>query len=239
MVAGYAGGVMGGQFFEILIFAVFAALIIFRLRSVLGRRTGNERPPGDVFSRRQKRDSPTDNVVRLQDPDSEALNTDEAGDALPPESARTPLEAGLRAIAESDRNFSTETFLEGARAAFEMIVAAYAEGDLSQLKRLLSKDVYENFAEAVQSRYDDRETLETTLVGIKSVALMDAGVASRRAHVTVKFVSEQVNVTRDRDGKIVDGDATDVVAITDIWTFAREVRARDPNWTLVETSSSN
>ncbi len=235
---------MNGQFFEILIFAVFAALIIFRLRSVLGRRTGNERPPGDVFSRRRKPDSRNDNIVRLPEQDDRAADTEDSGyadeDAEPEaEIARTPLEAGLFEIGKADRNFGTELFLEGSSGAFEMIVAAYAEGDLSQLKRLLSKDVYENFAEAVQARYDNRETLETTLVGIKSVALMDARVENRRGLITVKFVSEQINVTRDRDGKIIDGDPDDITAITDIWTFAREVRSRDPNWTLVETSSSN
>ncbi len=233
---------MGGQFFEILIFAVFAALIIFRLRSVLGRRTGDERPPDDVFSRRRKPDSRTDNIVRLPDQDSRAADADDSdrlGAEPEPEIARSPLEAGLFEIGKADRNFGTEAFLEGASGAFETIVAAYAEGDLSQLKRLLSKDVYENFAEAVQTRYDNRETLETTLVGIKSVALMDARVDSRRGMITVKFVSEQINVTRDRDGKIIDGDPDNVAAITDIWTFAREVRSRDPNWTLVETSSSN
>ena len=228
---------MSGQFFEILIFAVFAALIIFRLRSVLGRRTGNERPPGDVFSRRRKPDSRTDNIVRLPDQDNRAADSDDAEPEA--EIARSPLEAGLFEIGKADRNFGTEDFLEGASGAFEMIVAAYAEGDLAQLKRLLSKDVYENFAEVVQARYDNQETLETTLVGIKSVALMDARVENRRGLITVKFVSEQINVTRDRDGKIVDGDPDDVAAITDIWTFAREVRSRDPNWTLVETSSSN
>lgn len=239
MVAGYAGGVMGGQFFEILIFAVFAALIIYRLRSVLGRRAGEERPPPDVFSRRRKPPSQTDNIVHLPDQDNRAADSDRLDAEPEAEIARSPLEAGLYEIQNADRNFGAESFLEGARAAFETIVAAYAEGDLSQLKQLLSKDVYENFAEAVQSRYDGRETLETTLVGIKSVALMDAGVENRRALVTVKFVSEQINVTRDRDGKIVDGDADEIAKITDIWTFAREVRARDPNWTLVETSSSN
>lgn len=234
---------MSGPLLEILFFAAFAALIIYRLRSVLGRRTGNERPPGEGLSPRRKRESrsdDSDNIVRL--PDNQAADTEHAADApdaLEAEAARTPLEAGLRGIKEVDRNFSTEAFLDGARAAFEMIVAAYAEGDLSQLKRLLSKDVYENFAAAVQARYDDRETLETTLVGIKSVALMDAGVDNRRIFVTVKFVSEQINVTRDRDGKIVDGNSNDVADVTDIWTFAREARSRDPNWTLVETSSSN
>ncbi len=230
---------MSGQFFEILIFAVFAALIIFRLRSVLGRRTGNERPPGDVFSRRRKPDSRTDNIVRLPDQDNRAADSDDADAEPEAEIARSPLEAGLFEIGKADRNFGTEVFLEGAGGAFEMIVAAYAEGDLAQLKRLLSKDVYENFAEVVQARYDNQETLETTLVGIKSVALMDARVENRRGLITVKFVSEQINVTRDRDGKIIDGDPDDVAAITDIWTFAREVRSRDPNWTLVETSSSN
>lgn len=224
---------MSSQYLEILIFAVFAALIIFRLRSVLGRRTGEERRPPESFPQRQGRESKTDNVVHL--PDSQQSDDPDAVDEPP----RSPLEIGLAEIKSADRNFSTEGFLDGARGAFETIVSAFAEGDLSKLKQLLSKDVYENFADAIQARYDARETLETTLVGIKSVALMDAGAEGRTVHITIKFVSEQINVTRNRDGKVVDGDSDDVTDITDIWTFARDARSRDPNWALVETTSSN
>lgn len=236
---------MSGQYLEILIFAVFAALIIFRLRSVLGRRTGNERPPSESLPSRQSRESKTDresqadresqtdNVIHL--PDAQDSDAPDAAEEPP----RSPLEIGLAEINSVDRNFGAEGFLDGARAAFETIVSAFAEGDLSKLKELLSKDVYENFADAIQTRYDARETLETTLVGIKSVALMDAGAEDRTIHITVKFVSEQINVTRSRDGKIVDGDADNVTDITDIWTFARDARSRNPNWALVETTSSN
>ena len=222
---------MNGQYLEILIFAAFAAFIILRLRSVLGRRTGHERPRPDPFAPRPKPEKPSDNVVPLPEPP--------VGEDAVSEAPRSPLEAGLTQIKLADRGFSTEGFLEGARAAFEMIVAAFAEGDLARVKPYLSKEVYDNFATAVQNRYERRETLETTLVGIKSVALMEARMEGRTAFITVKFVSEQINVTRDRDGKIVEGDPDAVTDITDIWTFARDTRSRDPNWTLVETTTSN
>jgi len=225
---------MNGQYFEILIFAAFAAFIIFRLRSVLGRRTGHERRHPDAFSPRagdREAVRERDNVVHLPEPEDGA----EADSEVP----RSPLEAGLTQIQLADRNFGTEAFLDGARAAFEMIVAAFAEGDLAPVKAYLNRDVYDNFADAVQARYDAREVLETTLVGIKSVAIVDARMDGRTALISVKFVSEQINVTRDREGKIVDGDPDAVTEITDIWTFARDSRSRDPNWVLVETTTSN
>lgn len=227
----------GGGFLDIIIFAVIALFLVFRLRSVLGRRTGHERPPPDRQSP-QKGDAPTnDNVVELPDRTARPENTEDADFAT--EVSDDPLAAGLTQIKIADSNFDPAGFATGASSAFEMVVQAFAEGDLKTLRSLLNDEVYDNFSAAVQQREESDEALETTVIGIKKADIIEARVEGRMAFITLKFLSEQVNVTRDKDGEVIDGDPNRVTEITDIWTFARNTRARDPNWTLVETRSSN
>lgn len=224
---------MGGGFFDIIILALLAAFIIFRLRSVLGKRTGHERPQPDPFGRSTEPDSKSDNVVPL--PDREA--TDGRPDPSEPVAPQTPLEAGVFAIRSVDETFDPTEFVNGAKSAFEMIVTSFALGDLSNVKAFLGKDVYDRFSDAVEERLKAKETLETTVVGFTNAELVEASLAGRMATVTVNFVSEQINATRDRNGDVIDGDPEQPVAVTDVWTFSRDTRSRDPNWTLVETGS--
>lgn len=240
----------GFQFLDIILFAAIAAFFVLRLRSVLGKRQGHEKPPEhDPFRRPEQSD---DKIIHLPDrgkpersgqADEEAIEADEVLDrgkeAAMEAGARNPLEAGLTQIKLADRNFDPEGFLGGAAAAFEMIVNAFAAGDTETLRPLLSDDVFEDFAGAIKTREANNERLETTLIGIESKEIIEAELQGRTAFVTVKFVSEQINVTRDAEGKVVDGDPNHVTQITDIWTFARNTRSRDPNWTLVATRSSN
>jgi predicted lipid-binding transport protein (Tim44 family) len=224
---------MSGEYIDILIFAMIAAFVFFRLRSVLGRRTGNERRPQDAFAPAE-REAARENVVTL--PERERQR--EAA-AIAEKIAGTPLEAGLTQIKLADREFEPVKFVAGARGAFEMIVTAFAEGNLGKVKSFLAREVYDNFAEALAQRQRAEQTAETTVVGIKSSDIIEARMDGRTAVVTLKFVSEQINVTRDKAGTVVEGDPTLVNDVTDLWTFARDTRARDPNWTLVETHSPN
>ena len=232
-----------GNYLDILILAMLAAFIIFRLRSVLGRRTGHERPPSDAFSRSLETEKkPADKTARERDNVVSLPERDEARDESrekPAKEPTTPLEKGVAAIQAADSSFDEAGFLDGAKTAFEMIVTSFAMGDLGKVKAFLAKDVYENFADAVEERLKAKETLETTVVGFKDAKLVEARMADRTAQVTVKFVSEQINATRDRNGAVIDGDPETPVDVTDIWTFARDTRSRDPNWALVETSSPN
>jgi predicted lipid-binding transport protein (Tim44 family) len=226
----------GFAFFDIVFFAMVAAFLILRLRSVLGRRTGNENP--ERWTTRPPQAPPArgdgDNVTRL--PDRSAQTDEGAGPAAVP--AGSPLEAGLTQIKVADPNFDPRGFADGARSAFEMIVVSYAQGDTATLRPLLSDEVYDNFAAAIRTRQQAKHTLETTLVGIRSADLVEARMDGRTAFVTVKFVSEQINVTRDESGKVVDGDPQAIAVVTDIWTFSRNTRSRDPNWLLVATSTN-
>lgn len=228
---------MGGGFLDIIIFAVIALFLVFRLRSVLGRRTGHERPPPERPSPQQREAPTNDNVVELAD---RTVRPDDAKDTVAAtEISDDPLTAGLAQIKIADSSFDPVEFSTGARSAFEMVVQSFAEGDLKTLRSLLNDEVYDNFSAAVQQREDSDEALETTVIGIKKSDIIEARVEGRMAFVTLKFLSEQVNVTRDKDGAVIDGDPNRITEITDIWTFARNIRARDPNWTLVETRSSN
>jgi predicted lipid-binding transport protein (Tim44 family) len=226
---------MGDGFLDLILFAMIAAFLVFRLRGVLGRRTGHERPPPDPHAKRTGEAPPKDNVVDLHDP----TGLVEEDETIAAEDPDDPLVAGVAQVRSADLNFSPDEFCEGAEAAFEKVVQAFAAGDLKNLRSLLNDEVYDNFSAAVKQREEAEEDLETTVIGIKSGDILEARLEGRMAFVTVKFQSEQVNVTRDKSGAVVDGDPTQVTDVTDIWTFARNTRARDPNWTLVETRSSN
>lgn len=240
------------NFIEIVILAAVAAFFIFKLRSVLGKRTGHEeRPELDPFRQAEERSRKTDEkVIKLPDRGGER---DKAGQRLEEEElleqpqaepadaeiADTPLAAGLTQVKLADRAFDKDQFLAGARAAFEMVVAAFAAGDTKSLRPLLANDVYDDFAGAIKEREEAKQNLETTLIGITTAEIIEADLRQKTAFITVKFVSEQVNVTRDSEGRIVDGDPNHVAKVTDIWTFARNTRSRDPNWALVATRSPN
>jgi predicted lipid-binding transport protein (Tim44 family) len=231
----------GFQFLDILFFAAIAVFLVFKLRSVLGKRIGHEQESarrfGDVFAKRDRSANdaarPADKVIPLPDRRGEAEPAAAAKDA----GAATPLDAGIARIRAVDPGFAADGFIAGARGAFEMIVAAYAAGDLGVLKPLLNTEVFDRFRAAVEQRRKAGEKLETTLVGVKSAELVEAELADKLATVSVKFVSEQVNVTRDATGKVVEGDPAHVATVTDIWTFQRNVRSRDPNWALIATQS--
>jgi predicted lipid-binding transport protein (Tim44 family) len=226
---------MGDGFLDLILFAMIAAFLVFRLRSVLGRRSGHERPPPDPLAQQPEEPPQQDNVIELHD----RTGLEEQDETFAAEDSDDPLVAGVAQIRSADSNFNPDEFCEGAGAAFEMVVQAFAVGDLKTLRSLLNDEVYDNFSAAVKQRQEAKEELETTVISIKNADLLEARLEGRMAFVTVKFLSEQVNVTRDKSGEVVDGDPTQVTDVTDIWTFARNTRARDPNWTLVETRSSN
>lgn len=237
-----------GHMFDVttIIFLVLAVVIFLRLRSVLGKRTGHERPPYDPYSARN-RDADSaetstradDNIIPLpgQAPTSGPSQASEAAtlDKVAPEG--TALNEALRKILSADRSFDPQGFVQGARAAYEMIVTAFAAGDRKTLKNLLSRDVYDGFVAAISDRESRGETIESTFVGIDKADIVEAAMKGNTAQVTVKFRSELISATRDRDGAIVDGDPNAVSDVTDIWTFARDTTSRDPNWKLVATES--
>ncbi len=229
----------GFQFLDIILFAMIAAFLVLRLRGVLGRRTGHQTRPRDNMTQPRKDSDAEGTVVELPDRagTDRAGAEDAAGEESEDVSAVEPLAAGLARIRAADPSFDPGAFRTGARVAFEMIVHAFATGDTGTLRTLLDKPVLENFQQAIADRLEAAETLETTLIGIKSAEILDASMRGRDAVLTLKFVSEQVNVTRDAEGNVIEGDPSHVAEVTDIWTFSRNTRSRDPNWRLTATRS--
>lgn len=228
----------GFQFLDIILFAMVAAFLVLRLRSVLGRRAGRQDRPRDVSAKRRKESEGEGNVIELADRTDRA-DGDAPEDVASDAESDDPLVAGIARIRLADPNFDVDQFAAGARSAFEMVVHAFATGDSGTLRSLLNEEVAENFQNAITERLEAGETLETTVISIKSTDVIEAEIDGRQAALTVKFVSEQVNVTRDTEGRVIEGDPNQVTDITDIWTFARNTRGRDPNWKLIETRSSN
>ena len=173
-----------------------------------------------------------ENAKKAASPDPDPDHDEEHDDALD-----DALANGMIQIQMIDRGFDSGQFVDGARMAFEMILNAYAGGDTATLKNLLSSEVYGNFSQAIKEREQAGEVLEDTLVEIKRTDYLEAYVESRQAFLTIKFVTDQVNVTRDENGDVVDGNPNEIITVTDIWTFSRDTRSRDPNWSLVATSS--
>ena len=227
-----------------VIFLALLVYIFFRLRSVLGQRTGRERPPYDPYSPRDAvRSAGNDKVVALP---GRAL------DAAPPKSEEaapavdrwkgiaeqgSALAAGLDAVAQADKNFDSKHFIAGARAAYEMIVTAFANGDRRSLKNLLSREVYEGFESAIRGRENRGEAVETRFVSISAADITNAEMRARTAQITIRFVSQLITVTRDRSGTVIDGSPDRVSDVTDVWTFARDISSNDPNWKLIATEA--
>lgn len=242
-----------------LIFLALAVFIFLRLRSVLGQRSGSERPPFDIPPSREamKRgaadNSNNDNVVQMPPRSAEQASivaAAEAGmeDVAPADrwkgliddnsSMATSMGASLDAMVKADPTFDPRHFVAGARAAYEMIVTAFAQGDRRTLKDLLSSDVYAGFETAIKERETRFETTETRFVSIDDAKLIDASLQGRNAQITLRFVSQIISATRDKNGAVVDGNAEKVTDVTDVWTFARDVSSRDPNWKLVGTEAA-
>ena len=217
----------GYYLLDIILFAMIAAFLILRLRSVLGRRHDLGGPGQDSFS--SKVETGDGEVVRFPGADE-----DDAALELEPDS---PMETGFRQIKRAAPQFDVTEFLAGTRSAFEMIVQAFAEGNRDTLGALLNNEVYENFLHAIRAREAANETLENTVVRIRSIEPIEAYMTGHDAAITIKIISEQINITRGTDGQVVDGNPDAITEITDIWTFSRNTRSSDPNWELIATRS--
>ena len=226
-----------------IIFAALAVFVVWKLRSVLGTRTGEERPPFNPFARRENGPAApgqpqpeSGKVIAL--PSGARPTTRPAAD---PDrwkgiaEAGSPLAADLDRIAAADASFSGRGFLDGAKAAYEMILAAFAKGDSPALSGLLAKDVLEGFASAIADRQTRGETAEHAMVALDSAKITQAQLVGGAAQITVLFESQQVNTVRNREGAVQGTEA--VGPVVDEWTFARATTARDPNWTLIATDA--
>lgn len=220
-----------------LVFLALAVFVAWKLRSVLGQKTGNEQPPGDIFAKKNQAPPASQqndgNVVQLpgttkqadQEPLFRWTGIAAAGSAQA---------AGLDAIAQEERGFDAQVFVEGSKSAYELIVVSFARGDRKTLKGLLSKEVFDDFDQAITEREKRSETAETTFVSMEKAELVAAEVKGKAGFVTVRFSPKLISTVKNSAGQIVDG-AEAVVDVSETWTFSRQLGSRDPNWLLVAT----
>ena len=224
----------GTELFDIILLGLLAGFIAFRLYSVLGKRTGHERTRDDQLrmpdgaETNPKPASNKDNVVTLPERPAQS-GTGAAG--------ANPLARALMDIKLADRSFDTERFLSGARSAYETIVTAFARGERDTLRPLLSDDVFETFERAIKSREARQVRVDFTFLKLKGARVSAAELKGRTAEVTVTFESEVMMAGYDPAGALVEGDAKTPHSVIDIWSFARDLGSRDPNWALVATAS--
>jgi predicted lipid-binding transport protein (Tim44 family) len=222
-----------------VIFALVALFVAWKLRSVLGMRQDSERP-GELMAPLRRAPGPASAPVAP--PDATPLAPVSQG---PPDRWKGVAEpnsavwSGLDAIAGADRSFSPQDFLSGARGAYDMVVHAFAAGDSDALKSLMSPEAFANFESAIHARADAGQTMSTTVVSIDEATIARAGLVGQTARISVRFVAKLASVTRDAQGEVLDGSPNTVVEHKDLWTFARDVRSRDPNWQLTETESES
>ena len=228
---------------SIIIFAVLALFVLYKLRSVLGTRTGSERRPPEPVARARATEpaSSASNVIPLP---GVAVSGPAARPDIKPADRWSTVAAekawpGLDAILAADPGFAAPAFLAGAGAAYEMIVAAFASGDVATLRRLLENDVFESFDGSIRAREAAGQKVETTFVSLDKTLIDDARLTGAQAQVTVRFLSKMITATRDKAGAVVDGSPDRTVDLIDIWTFARPVGSRDPNWKLIATESAH
>lgn len=231
---------------NILLLAV-ALVVFWRLKSVLGTRTGTEKPPFDPFETKrsdpQKGREASDAVIRF--PQTAPVPSPADADREPPvpvwtgyAEPGTGLAASLEQIAEADPSFTPRSFVEGAKMAYEMIVDGFAKGDKAALKNLLSKEVFDGFARAIDERQGKGHRVESRFVGVDKATIESASlIGGKKATITMAFVSELITATYDGAGDVIDGDPKEIREVTDVWTFERDVTSRNPNWKLVATEA--
>lgn len=226
----------GFQYLDIILLAMIAAFIALRLRSILGRRTGNEGsgPDRSGFPTPVKTDAgaPTIEGQVVDHPDDHvhaSVNLD----------AGSPASEGIRKIRSKDGSFDLGGFVSGAQSAYDMILDAFWHGDTAQLRSLVADEVRSHFEKAIRDREKAGLIVGNKLISIREVAVEDATLNGTIAQITVKFVSDIVMVTKDSENRIVEGDVTDSSEVIDIWTFQRDIKKSDPNWILVSTRSGH
>lgn len=236
-------------FLDIIIFGGIAIFLFLRLRSTLGQRGGHEQDDPFNVTRRKRDDAEgvegqeADNVVPMPtagqqpNPNQQVRHRISAEDQIDRHTnVASPEREGLKAILAADQSFELEPFLDGAKAAYEMILEAFARGAKDELEPLLATDVYEGFEAAIDARADSGESQEVTIIGIREAKVHAATLESNVAAVTLRFVAEMISCTRNEDGAVIDGHPNEVAEVIEIWTFERDVTSDDPNWTLVSTA---
>ena len=220
-------------YIDILILAMIAIFIVNRLKNVLGKKTGNEHDIVEKYSRGKAnfKESPPDQISKSNQ------NQKTVNDVFFHNDPK--INSDLREIYNQDENFDSKEFLDGSKKAFEFIIKNYSEEKLEPLKKLLSSSIHKDFKSQIDARVKKSQNLDITIIGIKSAEIVNASLKSKIALICVKFSSEQVQVVKDLEGKIVEGDNNQILSIDEKWSFSKNLKSKDPNWTLEKIEESN
>ena len=220
-------------YIDILILAMIAIFIINRLKNVLGKKTGNEHDIVEKYSRGKTnfKESPPDQISKSNQSQKTVKDVFFHNDPK--------INSDLREIYNQDENFDSKEFLDGSKKAFEFIIKKYSEEELEPLKNLLSSSIYKDFKSQIDARVKKSQNLDVTIIGIKNAEIVNASLKSKIALICVKFSSEQVQVVKDLEGKIVEGDNNQILSIEEKWSFSKNLKSNDPNWTLEKIEESN
>ena len=219
---------------DIIFFVLVAAILILRLRSVLGRKTGNEKRPKDIFMY-QDTTLGTDKNKTLGE--RKSIKSKFHDKLFIGKENNLNKNTALEKICYFDKNFSTKKFLLGAKIAFQTIIQSYAKGEINKIKHLLSTNVFSIFSKEIISREKKKYILEHTLISLKSAGIEKINVKFSIADIVVKFVSEQVNLLKNEKGKILKGNDEYIENHTNYWTFSKDLKSSNPNWKLVVTKA--
>lgn len=227
------------MYLDILIFALVAAFLIYRLNAALGTRQGDERPRQNPFAAPEKKPQALQAPIPFKSPQKKLQQTaslEQLIDAAANKDHR--IERGLEEITAADTSFEPIRFMAGAKYAFETIVNAYNNGDRATLRPLLSPKLYADFDAGIKAREEEGRVAETQIRHIKDTRIVEAHLGGTMAYITVDYNVEQTTVMRDKEGNLVEGDSGRISSVEDIWTFTRDTRASDPNWMLIQTSTA-
>lgn len=221
----------------LIILAAAAGFLLLRLRSILGTRSGFEEPEKFV---RPKTAAPApgeegDNVVTLP----QRRDEDDDGDIFAVTEPDSELGKTLKAMKSTDPTFNVREFIEGSKAAYEMLLTAFESGDKATLEPYLSNEVFTAFSEAIDGRDGRGLSVDMRFIGFRTTELIEAAFdeTDSKGEITMRYVSEVVTATRNAQGDVVEGDPHAVQKVTDVWTFVRIMGSDDPNWTVVATGS--
>jgi len=227
---------MSGEMIELVVLVALAAVVLYRLKSVLGTRTGHEGTP-EVLRRQAERQTeqterPVAEIVPLKDDRDDDEDEDPADAHLP-----EPSRAALAKIRSVEPGFDLEGFVDGARGAYEMVLMAYEEGDRDTLQSLLAPDVFQAFEQGIKAREAAGLRVEARFIGVREARVEEVAFEddTNIADVTVRFVGELITAVRDAENRVVEGDPNEIRRQTDSWTFSREMGSVDPNWLLTGT----
>ena len=222
-----------------VIFALVALFVAWKLRSVLGTRQDSQRPGSLLAPLRRVPGSPAPPVIQPDATPAAPASQHPAERWKGVADADSAVWTGLDAIAAADRTFAPEAFLSGARAAYDMVVHAFAAGDSATLRNLMTPEAFANFDNAIRARAAAGQTMTTTVVSIDNSTIVGAHLIGTMAQLRVRFAAKLVSAIHAAEGAVVEGSPNTVEDHIDVWTFARDVRSRDPNWQLTATESES